>query len=255
MIKEKIKTLIWFLKRPLMYPQLINLVRLRLAPNIKEDTKKESTEWCKQRATSSKKAVEVISPEHKFINPSERYAEIFQNARELEKNLPVQMGFGGDISLLYNLCQIIGAKTVVETGVAHGWSSLAVLLSFESLEGRLISTDMPYPKMNNEVYVGIVIPDNLKKMWQLIRKPDRQGLPAALNKLRKIDLCHYDSDKTYVGRKWAYPLLWKHLRSGGIFVSDDINDNVAFKEFAEEQQLKPTVVEFESKYIGILQKP
>ena len=38
----------------------------------------------------------------------------------------------------------------------------------------------------------------------------------------EIDLCHYDSHKDYDARMWAYPRLWAALRSGGIFISDDI---------------------------------
>ena len=91
---------------------------------------------------------------------------------------------------------------------------------------------MPYPKMDNEDYVGIVIPSFLKEYWHLIRKPDRKGIISGLKMFdQPIDLCHYDSDKSYYGRSYAYPLLWNSLKEGGIFISDDIQDNFAFKDF------------------------
>ena len=67
-------------------------------------------------------------------------------------------------------------------------------------------------------------------------------------------MCHYDSDKSYDGRMWAYPILWRALRPGGIFISDDISDNLAFRDFAAQISATPTVVKFDNKYVGILLK-
>mgnify|MGYP000232089255 CR=1 FL=1 len=73
--------------------------------------------------------------------------------------------------------------------------------------------------------------------------------------MKQIDLCHYDSDKSYEGRMWAYPKLWEKLKSGGFFVSDDISDNIAFKEFSEKLNLIPTVIKVRNQYVGVLVKP
>lgn len=237
-----------------MYPQLIYLFKLRLFPNPKEATLKDATEWCKARAISNVEAVNKLFPNHEFVDVAKEFPQEMQEGQKIESSLPVQMGFGGDINLLYNLAKASKAQKVIETGVAHGWSSMAILLALTDQKTHLISTDMPYPKMGNEEFVGCVIPDQLKKKWTLIRKPDRQGLKIAFGTNSSIDLCHYDSDKTYVGRKWAYPLLWKHLNSNGIFISDDINDNIAFQEFSEELGIEPIIVAFEDKYIGIIPK-
>ena len=70
---------------------------------------------------------------------------------------------------------------------------------------------------NNENEVGIVVPEYLKN-WTLIRAPDRPGIIQAINKVGgQIDLCHYDSDKSWWGRHYAYNILWKSLKSNGIF--------------------------------------
>lgn len=250
---EKIKTALWFLKRPSMYPQLLYLVKLRMSPHPKENTLKTSTEWCESHSISAAEAIEKLFGHNTFKSFDNDYPKLIASAKDIESKIPVQMGHGGDTDLLYNVCLNLKPEKIAETGVAHGWSSLAILATLKS-NGQLISTDMPYPKMNNEEYVGCVIPDQLKTNWKLIRKPDRQGLPKALKEMRRIDLCHYDSDKTYVGRMWAYPLLWKFLRKGGIFISDDINDNIAFKDFCEKLKIQPMVVEFQTKFIGILVK-
>src|SRR5262249_43805840 len=102
---------------------------------------------------------------------------------------------------------------------------------------------------------GVAVPDELRAGWTLIRQADRGALPLALQKVGSIDLCHYDSDKSYAGRRFAYPRLWRALRPGGYFISDDIGDNVAFHEFADEVAVQPTVVCTHEKFVGVIRKP
>jgi hypothetical protein len=113
---------------------------------------------------------------------------------------------------------------------------------------------MPYAKMNNEDYVGVVVPDYLRQYWSLIRLPDNTGLKVALDKTGTLDLCHYDSDKTYSGRMFGYNLLWKALRTGGIFISDDINDNMGFHDFCKNNDLEPVIIFVYGKYVGLIVK-
>ena len=74
----------------------------------------------------------------------------------------------------------------------------------------------------------------------------------------EIDLCHYDSDKTYAGRLKSYRLLWPALRLGGYFISDDIDDNLGFAHFCRMVREEPLVVQTPAtqgvKYVGLLVK-
>ena len=45
------------------------------------------------------------------------------------------------------------------------------------------------------------------------------------------------------------------LASGGLFISDDIQDNFGFRDFAARLGLTPAVVESSGKYVGLLRKP
>ena len=66
------------------------------------------------------------------------------------------MGGSGHIHLLYDCVRLINAHNVIETGVAYGWSSLAILKALsENNSGRLFSVDMPYPRKKNELDVGL----------------------------------------------------------------------------------------------------
>jgi predicted O-methyltransferase YrrM len=254
-IVSKLKTAGWYIARPKYYGELFALIKQRVFGTEKENTAKQSVEWCKSIAIDTPSALRKITGQLPSVTVEEEFAEIFAEAKKRQDSAPVKMGGAGNLDLLYHLCEHVQAKEVIETGVAYGWSTLATLLSLNKRNGSLNSVDMPYAKMGNDDYVGVVVPDNLRKNWNLIRFPDRKGLDIALNNTRTLDLCHYDSDKSYAGRMFAYPKLWSALRSGGIFISDDIQDNIGFHDYCKANNFTPIVVGHHDKYIGVLIKP
>lgn len=167
------------------------------------------------------------------------------------------MGEGpANLDMLYTLALMPDYNMIVETGVSYGWSSAAVLLALhERGEGKLCSVDMPPTLGDNTEIQGIAVDPELKDRWSLYRLPDINGLPRAITELGgTIDLAHYDSDKTYRGREFGYNLIWKHLRKGGLLISDDIEDNLGFKNFVEKERAEFAVIDFDYKYIGIIKK-
>lgn len=215
----------------------------------------EAEQWCSQRAVSAHEAIRRLTG----VPPSEpiasRFPAVFAAAQAAAAKCPVEMGGAANLDLLFAAAEALEARQAIETGVAYGWSSLALLLSLSTRPGgRLVSTDMPYTGRNNDRFVGCVVPPKLRPHWRLIGRADRDGLPLALSELPMIDLCHYDSDKSYAGRKWAYPRLFAALRPGGCFISDDVSDNPAFRDFCRDLGQEPIVVESGGKYIGVLVK-
>ena len=162
----------------------------------------------------------------------------------------------GDIHLIYDLCKNIQAKFCIETGVAYGWSSEAVLRSISKREDSLISVDMPMIGQDDCYLIGFVVSDDYQKNWSLLRIPDINGLLRAIKMqgTNRIDCIHYDSDKSYYGRKCSQPYIIDALKENGIFVSDDINDNFAFKEFVEENNLTYNIIEHAGKFVGVISK-
>ena len=167
------------------------------------------------------------------------------------------MGGPGDIQLIYAITRLTRARHLLETGVALGWSSMAFLnAAQDNGGGHLVSTDRPYPSDNSASYVGIAVDHALRKHWTLIREPDRNGLHKAVAKLRsQADIAHYDSDKTYRGRQFGYSVIWDALRRGGVFISDDIQDNLAFAHFVGASGARFGVIETANKFVGIAIKP
>ena len=147
-------------------------------------------------------------------------------------------------------------KFVVETGVGYGWSSLAILyaLSKKNEAKGLVSIDMPYPSSKNNEYVGKVIPNSLKAKWKLIRLPDKPGIKVTIkNNLEKFDLAHYDSDKSYSGRKMAFQILDKYVREDTIIIMDDIQDNKFFKDYIYKNKINCwKIFKFQNKYVGVI---
>ena len=67
---------------------------------------------------------------------------------------------------------------------------------------------------------------------------------------------HYDSDKSYEGRLFAYSLLYRHLSPGGVLMSDDVDDNLGFRDFTRGLDADPLVLRrHDGRYVGLVQKP
>ncbi|MCX8533619.1 class I SAM-dependent methyltransferase [Chryseobacterium luquanense] len=253
-IARVLKTFIGYLKRPDLYPELgRKIIKNIFKRNSAFKGKEKTNLWASQVAVSQENAIRKLF-NLDFQLFSEKYPQEFQKALEKQNNCPIKMGGAGALELLYSACEFTQAKAVIETGVAYGWSSFATLTSLQKRNGTLYSSDMPYLGQNGDQYVGCIVPEDLKTNWKLFRHADRESLPKILKESGEIDVIHYDSDKSYEGMRWGYETLYPRLRKGGVFISDDINDNSAFQDFCERENIATTVVEYEGKYIGVFVK-
>ena len=246
-LREKLRTLGWYLRRPRLYRELgRRIVRAQVTtPRLQQKLDADKTkgkQWCAERVQDEASLLKALGLDPKPASLSEHHPELWQAAHAAVDACPVKMGGPADVDLLYNLVRHLPAVRVLETGVANGWSSLAVLAAMEDRgRGELVSTDMPYAKMNNEAWVGCAVQESLRHRWTLYRLPDRDGLPKALKKLGSLDLAHHDSDKSYGGRMYVYEACWPAIRAGGALLSDDIEDNFAFRDFAKRVGRTPYV--------------
>ena len=242
------RSFLWFLGRPDLYPEMMrrlgsSLVHPRTPRSDREARKKLSAAWCASIAIRREDFLKAIDFQGSFTEVAELHPEVWRRAEAAATTCSVTMGGPADVDLLYHLCLHVGAQRVVETGVAYGWSSLAILLALERQgKGNLESSDMPYALRKNDRFVGCVVPDELRGRWKLHTLPDRDVLPGLLRRWPEIDLAHYDSDKAERGRQFGYSTLWVALRPGGFLVSDDIQDNLAFRDFSEQIRRKPWVL-------------
>jgi predicted O-methyltransferase YrrM len=68
--------------------------------------------------------------------------------------------------------------------------------------------------------------------WAFLRGNSKEILPLLLRKTGTIDMFFHDSEHTYTHMMFEYTAAWKHIRRGGILMSDDVASNLAFLDFS-----------------------
>ena len=251
--KDKIKNIIINSFKPGYFYIMLK----KLIERLKNFNKKKGLEWAKNNTSTTTEEFCKNIDEKLFQSVKIDVANLESKSSYLLKNLNKNLGGGGNYLLLYFLVRKFKPSCVLETGVAAGWSSLAILQSLEKNNfGNLYSSDFPYFRLKDpEKYIGFLVQDeNLKKRWHLDITGDELALPK-LSKLigeATIDLFHYDSDKNYSGRDFAIKTLRYNLSPNSIIIFDDIQDNLHFKDFVNSENRKYTVIEFNGKYLGII---
>jgi len=184
--------------------------------------------------------------------------DINKRARTKLSKLQHNLGGGAATPVLYFLTRLLRPQIVVETGVAAGYSSQAILSAIDRNQyGTLYSSDFPYFRLENpEQYIGYVVDDHLKHNWKLYIEGDNANLPSIARSIDHIDLFHYDSDKSYAGRKWVMETLSTLLTPNAIVLMDDIQDNSFFRDFVQARsEHEWHVFRYENKYIGMIGNP
>lgn len=175
----------------------------------------------------------------------EELAKVFQSADSMEQEWSVAGGAGivghlsiADAAILYSLILLSRPKVVVETGVAAGVSSTAILLALERTGGTLYSIDLPSegvfgktlddglrydPAFAGGQGPGWLVPERLKGLWQLVLGDVREVLPDLLNRLGSIDMHYHDDLHTPEHAFWQFKLVWPYIHNNGWLVVDDIN--------------------------------
>ncbi|WP_440107869.1 class I SAM-dependent methyltransferase [Streptosporangium sp. H16] len=216
--------------------------------------RKAATAWASERAQDIDEwGRSVDAP---LWREAEEFARsLSESARPQVERLTaagVDLGGPGGVEILHLLTRILRPAVALETGVAAGWSTSAILGAMRSNEtGRLYSSDFPFFRLSDpERYIGCVVPEELKAPWSLHIKGDRRNLEEILLPGTAVDLVHYDSDKTRDGREFFLRRSKPHLTRKHILVMDDIQDNLVFQEYAATQPLF-RVFEYGEKYIGV----
>lgn len=150
-------------------------------------------------------------------------------------------------SLLYVLVKSKKPQLLVETGVANGVSTSAIMsaLDEDNSSGSLNSFDvLPETK---EAYLG-------KGKWNfhlLDKKRTHKQLSAAVGNSPLIDIWLHDSNHGYRWQKFEYLLALSRLKEGGILISDDIDASPAWGELAKSHFRESYIIFDSRKFVGI----
>lgn len=235
---------------------MLKKVKKRLMDDKGLISKEENMQWIKSYCSN----FEIIA--NKFNPTLWREAETFskmlrERAKKILNEIEYELGGGGAYPFLYFVVRHIQPNCIVETGVAAGFSSYAFLSAIKvNGKGKLHSSDFPYFRIPNpEKYIGIIVDDSLRTDWNLYIDGDETNLPKIINSIDSIDVFHYDSDKSYSGRKYAMSLIEKKLSKNGIILMDDIQDNSYFHDYVVSRQIQAwNIFEFDGKYVGMVGK-
>jgi hypothetical protein len=168
----------------------------------------------------------------------------------------------GDANLAHaawSVTRHLQPAAVVETGVARGMTSAAILSALDAGDaGRLYSVDLPPLSAGWAVQSGLAVAPALRPRWTYVRGSTRRRLPPLLADLGRIDVFIHDSLHTAETMMFEFRCAWPRLRPGGVLISDDIDDNPAFEGFvAELAGPKPVIGQEASKAgrrFGMLRK-
>lgn len=234
------------------FPVMAGKILLRL-----REKRQDATEWCRANAEPCGEYLQALDPG--------LWQETLRVTRDLGARgeaklaaIGLDMGGGGNYELLYFLARRLKPGTVVETGVAAGWSSQAILeaLRANANGGRLWSSDFPYFRYDNpERLIGCVVDEELKNGWHLYIDGDRANLKRILRETTAIDLFHYDSDKSYAGREFAIGAVGPRLSANAAVIFDDIQDNFHFRDYVGARNVPWKVFEFGGKFVGLVGGP
>ena len=200
-------------------------------------------QWCEE--TDEKLWEETLS----FVN------SLFERWEKIKQDLPDNMGGNACVKLLYFLARRYQPETIVETGVALGFSSQSFLTAMKlNGHGKLYSSDFPYVRLSDaEKYIGIMVEEKLKCDWALHIKGDEINLPKIMRDIDKIDLFHYDSDKSYEGRQKGFQIVKEKMTDDTVIIFDDIEDNPHFYDFIQTNKITDwQVLENRGGFIGMI---
>lgn len=209
--------------------------------------------WCARHVEDTAGVLRAIDAG--LWDEAQRFsADFHERARRKLTSLDVGLGGGGHYPLLYFLVRYKNPNTVVETGVAAGYSTQTILSALAANgRGRLFSSDFPYFRFDNpEQYIGHLVDDSLRERWELFTRGDRANLPQIIAHCGTVDLFHYDSDKSYSGRRFAMDVIGPSLAPHSLVIMDDVQDNFFFRDYVACHRVPFRVFEFEQKYVGVI---
>ena len=150
-------------------------------------------------------------------------------------------------SLLYSLVCAKNSKLVIETGVANGISTNAIMKGLESSKGSNALHSFDVLSEARKSYKG----DGNWQFHLLDTAKAHIQLKNEVECLAKPDVWLHDSDHGYRWQKFEYLLAMKSLKKGGVLISDDIDASPAWAELAGSAFRKSYIIFDSRKFIGI----
>jgi hypothetical protein len=165
--------------------------------------------------------------------------EVVREAMEaIPEDAPFPRSLNGDFSLArlcYACCRALRPRHIVETGVCYGVTTAFFLQALqENGIGELHSIDLPPLGRNARDFVGTLVPTDLRARWNLHRGTSRVLLPRVLKQIGTVNFFLHDSLHTCRNIRRELEMVTPYLSGQALVLSDDIDGNRAFSEWAEK---------------------
>lgn len=199
----------------------------------------------------------------KELDELESHVEKFFRKLELEKYpskdkpYPIEYSINPDSrEFLYFLVRLVKPKKIIETGVAYGLSSAYILQALQDNGyGTLYSIDSVFRPWHSEKMIGSIIPEHLKKNWNLILGKSSEKLKNLFEDLENVDIFIHDSLHTYENMTFEFNIALENLKENGLIISDDVLDNDAFYDMTTKKNLENYLIKVkENVGLGIIKK-
>jgi predicted O-methyltransferase YrrM len=241
--------------RPARARVMLKKLWRRIADDKGLISRQENLDWLRRHCVPFDRLANAIDP-GLWSEAQEVSAGIAANARQILQGIDYDLGGGGACPIIYFVTRRMRPATAVETGVAAGFSSCAFLAALDRNGdgGTLHSSDFPRFRLPRpERFIGILVAEPLRRNWHLHIEGDEANLPRILGRVGRIDIFHYDSDKSYSGRRFVMNLIRDRMSDRGIILMDDIQDNSYFHDHVTASGVASwSVFEFEGKYVGMI---
>ena len=228
-----------FASRPHNFAVMAKKVTRRLTNARGSLSLTENYEWLKSNESEPERYARSL--DSSLWDEALDYAnDLRRHAEAILANIPHVLGGGGFCTLLYFLVRLREPLVALETGVAAGWSTHAILSALaKNGKGHLYSSDFPYFRLTNpKRYIGVLVPQKLHDRWTLCTLGDEACLPRFLEAMDRVDFLHYDSDKSYTGREFVMRSVREKTHINTTVVMDDIGDNSFFHDFVADKNWK-----------------
>ncbi len=207
---------------------------------MRDPARRSATAWCKRHGDRlADYAIEVDGTIwRESVEAKKRISEL-RRARLSDLRLHgAQAGdIGGgpaNLALLYWLVRVLKPACVVETGVAGGASSRAILEAMKlNGMGVLFSSDLA--GVIPREFSGVCVDREMRENWTLLHDGDRENIPVIKDRVGMIDLLHYDSAKDAHEMAWVVEQLRPKMSASGVLVLDDIDRHGFMRDFVVEK--------------------
>jgi predicted O-methyltransferase YrrM len=148
--------------------------------------------------------------------------------------------------LLYTYIRVAKPKVVVETGVANGVSTNAIMNAMKLNQNNGVLHSFDILPQTKEAYKG-------KGLWEfhLLRKPYKKNLLRTVDNFGEVDLWIHDSNHSYLWQNMDYELALSKLSNRGTLISDDIDASLAWSQKSKTNFKTSYILNDYRKFIGI----